>query len=92
VQHITWYLPSSTRLNLTMSDTNEPDSCLPLSDVELIQPLLEEFRSAKRSERKHTIRKAVTTVMASRDIGQLWPLAQGNMIAQVKEVAIEMTR
>jgi hypothetical protein len=75
-----------------MSDTNEPDSCLPPSDVELIRPLLEEFRSAKRSKWKHTIRKAVTTVMASRDVGQLRPLAQGNMIAQVKEVAIEMTQ
>ena len=77
-----------------MSDTGDlegPDTCLPLADVELIRPLLDEFRSAKRGERKHTVRRGITTIMASRDISQLRPLAQGKMIAQVKEVGVKMT-
>jgi hypothetical protein len=69
-----------------MSDVDE-EECLPLDDVALIRPLLDEFKSAKKGERKNVIRKALTAVMAARDVGHLRPLSQGKMIARVKEVA-----
>jgi hypothetical protein len=68
-----------------MSDVDEEER-LPLDDVALIRPLLDEFKSAKRGERKHVIRKGLTAVMAARDVSQLRPLEQGKMIARVKEV------
>ena len=69
-----------------MSDADEPDKCLPLDDVDIIRPLLDEFKAAKRRERKHVIRKALTAVMAAKDISHLRPLTQGKLIVQVKEV------
>ena len=75
-----------------MSDTEDldgPNPGLPLAEIELIQPFLNEFKSAKRGQRKHMVRKGVTAIMASRDISQLRPLAQGKMIAQVREVGVK---
>ena len=69
-----------------MSDAVEPAECLPSDDVALIRPLLDEFKSAKRRERKNVVRKALTAVMAVRDTSQLQPLVHGRMIARVKEV------
>jgi hypothetical protein len=71
-----------------MSDAEEPAECLPLDDVALVRPLLDEFKSAKRGERKNVVRKAVTAVMAARDTSHLRPLAHGKVIAQVKEVRV----
>jgi hypothetical protein len=74
-----------------MSDAEEPAECLPLDDVDLIRPLLDDFRSAKRGARKDIVRKAVTMIMAAKDISHLRPLAQGKLIAKVKEVLIQIT-
>jgi hypothetical protein len=74
-----------------MSDVEEEEG-LPLDDVALIRPLLDEFKLAKRGEQKHVIRKGLTAVMAARDISQLRPLAQGKIIAQVKEVRVNFCR
>ena len=74
-----------------MSDVGEEEG-LPLDDVALIRPLLDEFKLAKRGERKHVIRKGLTAVMAARDISQLRPLAQGKIIARVKEVCVNFCR
>jgi hypothetical protein len=71
-----------------MSDAEEASECLPLDDVALIRPLLDEFKSAKRGERKNVVRKAVTAVMAARDTSHLQPLAHGKAIARVKEVHV----
>jgi hypothetical protein len=72
-----------------MSAAEESDACLPPDDVELIRPLLDDFKSAKWGDRKHVVRRGITAVMAARDINDLRPLAQGRMIAQVKEVCVE---
>jgi hypothetical protein len=71
-----------------MSDAEEEEreEYLPLADVDRIRPLLNEFKSATRGARKNVIRKALTAVMAARDISHLRPLAQGKTIARVKEV------
>jgi hypothetical protein len=69
-----------------MSDDQETNECLPLDDVALIRPLLDEFKSSKRGERKHVVRKGLTAVVAAREISHLRPLAQGKIIAQIKEV------
>jgi hypothetical protein len=71
-----------------MSDAEDPTQ-LPSDDVDLIRPLLDEFKSAKRSARKNVVRKAVTTIMAAKDVTHLRPLAQGKLIAKVKEVFME---
>jgi hypothetical protein len=70
-----------------MSDAEDPSECLPATDVELVRPFLEEFKLAKKAERKNIIRKAVTTVMAAREVVHLKPLAQGKLIAKVREVS-----
>jgi len=75
-----------------MSDTEEPSECLPPDDVDLIQPLLNDFKSAKKAERKRVIRKGVTAIMAGRDIGHLRPLEQSGIIARVKEVCVKCIR
>jgi hypothetical protein len=69
-----------------MSDAEETNECLAPDDVALVRPLLDEFKSSKRGERKSVVRKGLTAVMAARDISHLRPLAQGKIIAQVKEV------
>jgi len=69
-----------------MSNAEDPSKCLPVNDVELVQPFLEEFKLAKKAERRRIISKAVTAVMAAREIAHLKPLAQGKLIAKVKEV------
>jgi hypothetical protein len=69
-----------------MSDSDETNKCLPSDEIALIRPLLDEFKSAKRGERKNVIRKGLTAVMAARDTSHLRPLAQAKIIAQVKEV------
>jgi hypothetical protein len=76
-------LPSPTT---SMSDAEETNECLAPDDVALVRPLLDEFKSSKRGERKSVVRKGLTAVMAARDISHLRPLAQGKIIAQVKEV------
>jgi hypothetical protein len=75
-----------------MSDAEEPSECLPPDDVDLIQPFLDDFKSAKKAERKRVIRKGVTAVMAAKDIGHLRPLEQGRIIARVKEVRVKCIR
>jgi hypothetical protein len=75
-----------------MSDAEEPNEHLALDDVALVRPLLDEFKSAKRGERKHVVRKGLTAVMAARDIGHLRPLAQGKIIAQIKEARFSFLR
>jgi hypothetical protein len=75
-----------------MSDTEKPSKCLPLHDVNLIQPLLDDFKSAKKAEWKHVIRKGVTAIMAAKDIGHLRPLEQSRIITQVKEVCVKCIR
>jgi hypothetical protein len=72
-----------------MSDAEEASSSLPPDDVDLIRPLLDGFRSAKKGERKSIVRKGVTLIMASKDVGHLQPLAQAKIIAQVKEVHLK---
>lgn len=76
----------------SMSDADETDGCLPSDDVALIRPLLDEFKSAKRGDRKHIVREGLTAVMAARDITHLRPLAQAKIIAQVKEVRVNFSR
>jgi hypothetical protein len=71
-----------------MSDAEEPGESLSQDDVDLIRPLLDDFKSGKKSERKSIIRKAVTKIMGTKDIGHLRPLEQGRTIAHVKEVRI----
>jgi len=73
-----------------MSDAEESGSPMLPTDVDLIRPLLDDFKSAKKGERRHVVRRGVTTVMASKDISHLRPLAQAKIIAQVKEVCLEM--
>ena len=75
-----------------MSDAEEPEECLCLADVALIRPLLDEFKSAKRGERKQVVRKGLTAIMAARDISHRRPLTQGKIIAQVKEVNVNFLR
>jgi hypothetical protein len=70
----------------SMSDADETNECLASDEITLIRPLLDEFKSAKRGERKHVVRKGLTAVMAARDISHLRPLAQAKIIARVKEV------
>ena len=79
------YLPRSD-----MSDAEESGSPMLPTDVDLIRPLLDDFKSAKKGERRHVVRRGVTTIMASKDISHLRPLAQAKIIAQVKEVCLEM--
>jgi hypothetical protein len=74
-----------------MSDTDETNECLPPDDVAIIRPLLDEFKSAKRGDRKHVVKKGLTAVMAARDITHLRPLAQAKIIAQVKEVRVNFS-
>lgn len=69
-----------------MSDADETNESLPSDEITLIRPLLDEFKTAKRGERKHVVRKGLTAVMAARDISHLQPLAQAKIIARVKEV------
>ena len=73
-----------------MSDAEEPGESLSQEDVDLIRPLLDDFKLGKKGERKSVIRKAVTQIMGAKEIGHLWPLEQGKIIAQVKEVRIQM--
>jgi hypothetical protein len=75
-----------------MSDAAETNGCLDLDDVALVQPLLDEFKSAKRGQRKHVVRKGLTAVMAARNISHLQPLAQGKIIAQVKEASFSFSQ
>jgi hypothetical protein len=76
----------------SMSDVAETNGCLDLDDVALVRPLLDEFKSAKRGERKHVVRKGLTAVMAARNISHLQPLAQGKIIAQVKEASFSFSQ
>ena len=82
-----WFLVPTSYAG--MSDAGEPTQCLPPDDVDLIRPLLDEFKSAKRGARKSVVRKAVTLIMAARDVTHLRPLAQGKLIAEVKEVLVQ---
>jgi hypothetical protein len=75
-----------------MSDTEGPNEPLPLDDVALVRPLLDEFKSAKKGERKHVVRKALTAVMAARDTSHLPPLVQGKTIARVKEACADFSQ
>jgi hypothetical protein len=87
-----WILSSVLPRSLSnMSDADQIDECLPLDDVALIRPLLAEFKSAKRGDRKHVVRKGLTAVMATRDTTHLRPLAQAKIIAQVKEVRVNFS-
>ena len=70
-----------------MSDAEEPT--LSPDDADLIRPLLDEFKSAKKGARKGVVRKAVTVIMAAKDIAHLRPLEQGILIAKVKEVLVK---
>ena len=82
-----WIVLSALPLSTTsMSDADETSQCLPSDEITLIRPLLDEFKSAKRGERKNVVRKGLTAVMAARDISHLQPLAQAKIIARVKEV------
>jgi hypothetical protein len=80
------YLPQSD-----MSDADESGSPMLSTDVDLIRPLLDDFKSAKKGERRHVVRRGVTTIMASKDISHLRPLAQAKIIARVKEVCLEIS-
>jgi hypothetical protein len=73
-------------------EEEEREECLSPADVDIVRPLLNEFKSAKRSARKHVVRKCLTAVMAARDIDHLRPLDQGKMIARVKEVRAKCCR
>jgi hypothetical protein len=71
-----------------MSDAEEPGESLSQDNVDLIWPLLDDFKSGKKSEQKSIIRKAMTKIMGTKDIGHLWLLEQGRTISHVKEVHI----